>query len=148
MEKLILNKEFDKIFKEVFSLKKYKNPDNLEYFDHLNGRGVYFLFVDDIITYIGITQNFEDRLFTGWSPHFYNKKFTHYSILEIEKPNTELEKPEYILINFFDPKDNIKGSNKLFVDKLPVDYYNHLKAFEAFEAKRRIAMAIEAFKYF
>ena len=127
MKNYIENLDFENIFNEVFSLKKYTKKQGKKC---SNFEGIYFLWDNDIITYIGISQSISQRLFYSRDPHIKNKIFTHYSFVEIKKENRELEKLESILINFFDPIDNSTCKGQLFVDKLPKYYYNKIKTHE------------------
>jgi hypothetical protein len=141
MEKIIENLEFENIFDLVYNIKKYSSKN-----DCTLKRGIYFLFNDDIITYIGISQNINESIFDGRTAHKTNKKFNNYSFLEIDKPNNELEILEKILINYFDPKDNTLYSYKKYVENLPIWYKTKNENYKK-EIQRKMAHQMISFFY-
>ena len=116
MEKLIEQGKFKELFEFIINLQR------LTIYDYnICKSGIYFLFKDDIITYIGISQNINERIF-GSRGHYLEKDFDSFSYIEINKCNRDLEKIEYSLISFFHPKDNCINRGFLFYEYLPIDY--------------------------
>ncbi len=142
MEKLIENLDFKAIFNMVMSLEKFCIKDR----NSANGRGIYFLWRDDIITYIGISQCISNRLFSSRSPHCVEKKFNYYSFINIELENNELEYYEYNLISLFKPSDN--GTNKGFknFDFLDLSYKEKKELIDKKQAYDNADLFINAVK--
>jgi len=140
MENFINELDFKNIFKEVFELKRLTNQNECS-----GESGIYFLFEDDIIVYIGITKHFNDRIFNGRTPHIESKEFDSYSILPIKKENYILEKLEDILINFFNPEYNVSKRKQVFLNELPKDYREKAKNKEIQKSRKN---AIEMMYFF
>ena len=139
MEKIINELDFENIFKEVFELKRLTNKNECT-----GKSGIYFLFEDDIIVYIGITKNFHNRIYEGRTSHIESKQFDSYSILPIKKENYILEKLEDILINFFNPEYNVSKRKQLFLNELPKDY-REIAENKQIERSRNAAMQMMYF---
>ena len=139
MEKFINELDFENIFKEVFELKRLTNKNECT-----GESGIYFLFEDDIVVYIGITQNFHNRIFEGRTPHIESKEFDSYSILPIKKENYILEKLEDVLINFFNPEYNVTKRKQVFLNELPKDY-REIAENKQIERSRKAAMQMMYF---
>jgi hypothetical protein len=116
MEELIKLECYNEVFNLVMNLKKFTTKDKAP-----NESGIYFLFKENVVTYIGISQNINDRIL-GSRGHIFEKDFDYFAFIQINKCNRDLEKIEYSLISFFNPMDN--SSNKGFdLHKfLPLDY--------------------------
>ena len=139
MEKIINELDFKNIFKEVFKLKRLTKEDECT-----GEPGIYFLFENDIVVYIGITQNFHNRIFEGRNPHIESKEFDSYSILSIKKENYILEKLEDVLINFFNPEYNVSKRKQVFLNELPKDY-REIAENKQIERSRKAAMQMMYF---
>jgi hypothetical protein len=135
LEKQIKKHDFKGIFETILSLNKYNNKK-----DCTSNSGIYFLWQDDIIVYIGISQNIHERLYSGRDPHFEMKKFNYYSFVEIQKENEYLNKLEFVLINFFNPIDNSMMRKQIFLNELPIDYKNKIKIYEQKKALENAMM--------
>jgi hypothetical protein len=111
-----------------------------------NGRGIYFLWRDDIVTYIGISQCISNRLFSSRTPHCLTKDFNYYSFINIELENYQLEYYEYNLISLFKPKDN--GTNKGFknYDFLNLSYKEKKEAIDRKEAIDNCMLMMDFYK--
>lgn len=139
MENLIINEDYNGIFNYVMNLKKF----SIEEKDNANGNGIYFLFNDDVITYIGISQNIYNRIFCCRTPHIEEKDFNYFSFINIDLDNRSLEFFEYFLISFFNPNDNRQHRGFFHYDFLNIDYKNKK---EEFEQKKRWEFAINMSK--
>jgi excinuclease UvrABC nuclease subunit len=139
MEKLIENLDFKAVFDMVMSLEKFSIKDRKS----ADGRGIYFLWRDDIVTYIGISQCISNRLFNSRNSHCIEKDFNYYSFINIELENKELEYYEYNLISLFKPSDN--GTNKGFknFDYLDLSYKEKKEAIHKKQAINRCMLISE-----
>jgi hypothetical protein len=142
MEKLIENLDFKEVFDMVMSLEKFSITDRIS----VDGRGIYFLWRDDIVSYIGISQCISNRLFNGRDPHCIQKDFNYYSFINIELENRELEFYEYNLISLFKPSDN--GTNRGFknFDFLDLSYKEKKEAIDKKEAIARCMFLADVWK--
>ena len=136
MKNLIINEDYNGIFDYVMNLKKFTIKEK----ENANGTGIYFLFKDDVITYIGISQNIYNRIFCCITPHINEKDFNGFSFVNIDLINDELEFFEYFLISFFHPCDNKKHRGFFHYDFLNNDYKIKKEEFEEIE---RYKMALE-----
>lgn len=114
MENLIKLQDFKGIFEYVFKLERHKKSAS-------NSSGIYFLFKDEVVVYIGISQNIYERVL-GSRGHILSKNFDSFSFIEINKDNRDLEKLEYFLISFFHPIDNSTNRGFELYTNLPLEY--------------------------
>jgi hypothetical protein len=142
MEKLIENLDLKAVFEMVMSLEKFSINDRKS----ANGRGIYFLWRNDIVTYIGISQCISNRLFNGRDPHCIEKQFNYYSFINIELENKELQFYEYNLISLFKPSDN--GTNRGFknFDFLDLSYKEKKEAIDEKQAIARCMFLADVWK--
>lgn len=121
MKKYLENRDTDNTFIEVLKLEKI--PVNQRKND--SQIGVYFLWLNDVIVYIGMSQSsINDRIFGGSRKgHIQNenKIFSHYSYFNLEN-YYKIRQHENFLINLFNPYFNIMEKNFGYDDKLNNDY--------------------------
>lgn len=141
MKNLIINEDYNGIFDYVMNLKKF----NIEEKHNADGTGIYFLFNNDIITYIGISQNIYNRIFCSRTSHIENKDFNSFAFVNIDLDNRDLEFFEYFLISFFHPCDNRQHRGFYHYDFLNIEYKNKK---ENIEKIKRMEFAFEMAKYF
>jgi len=140
MEKIINDLDFENIFNRVFELERFVSECECS-----NKSGIYFLFKNDIIVYIGISQSISQRLFTGRTPHKDEKNFNEYAYIEIDKENFFLQKLEFILINFFNPEYNSLNRKQVFLEHLPKEYKDKIERIQKENAYKN---AMNFLKYF
>jgi hypothetical protein len=121
MKKYLENRDTENTFKEVMNLKKIPVDQR----ENDSTIGVYFLWLNDVIVYIGMSNSsIDDRIFGGgWGGHIHdtNKIFNHYSYFNLENYH-EIRSYENFLINLFNPYFNIMEKNFGYEDKLNEDY--------------------------
>jgi len=140
IQEAIKNQDFTMVFKSVLDLKKYSFNSDFE-----NKKGIYFLWCDNIITYIGISQKIFDRIYNCRTPHVNDKIFNYVSFYELDLINKDLEFYEYELISLFKPKDNNQNRGFLNYNFLPINY-KLIK--EKFEKNKQVQSAINMANYF
>jgi hypothetical protein len=141
LRKLIEGYRFNEIFDKVMLLKRYSAEEKTK----AKGVGIYFLFKNNIITYIGISQCIYNRLFDGRTPHFGEKDFDSFSFINLNLCNRDLEFYEYELISLFKPKDNNQNRGFLNYEYLQTEY-KCLK--EDFDKSFAYKNALLMFNYF
>jgi hypothetical protein len=121
MKKYLENRDIDNTFKEVMNLKKIPVDQR----ENDSTIGVYFLWLNDVIVYIGMSNSsIDDRIFGGgFGGHIndQNKIFTHYSYFNLQN-YYEIKSHENFLINLFNPYFNIMEKNFRYENKLNEDY--------------------------
>jgi hypothetical protein len=121
MKKYLKNRDVNNTFIEVLKLEKI--PVNQR--ENNSQIGVYFLWLNDVIVYIGMSQSsINDRIFGGgFGGHIHdkNKIFTHYSYFNLQN-YYEIKSHENFLINLFNPYFNIMEKNFGYENKLNDDY--------------------------
>lgn len=146
MKNLILKNDYNGVFNYVMNLKKFDINDSKK----LNGKGIYFLFNDDVITYIGISQDIYNRIFCSQASHIDNKIFNKYAFINLDLDNRDLEFYEYFLISLFMPYDNHKHRGFSNYEFLNNDYKIKKEKFDEFKKielrKFAIQMAKNYFK--
>lgn len=121
MKKYLENRDVNNTFIEVLNLEKI--PINQR--ENNSQIGVYFLWLNDVIVYIGMSQSsINDRIFGGgWGGHIHdkNKMFNYYSYFNLEN-YFEIRQHENFLINLFNPYFNIMEKNFRYEDNLNNNY--------------------------
>jgi len=143
IKQLIKYRNFNNIFNSVISLKRHSIKDR----SNADGRGIYFLYKDNIIVYIGISQCIYTRLFGSREPHCEEKDFDSYSFINLELENRDLEFYEYELISLFKPKDNSQHRGFNNYQYLPIEYKNLKEDFDKKQAYKNALIMSSFFDY-
>jgi hypothetical protein len=121
MKKYLENRDTENTFNEVMKLERI--PVNQR--ENNSQIGIYFLWINDVIVYIGMSNSsIDDRIFGGgWGGHIHdkNKIFNYYSYVNLENYN-EIRKHENFLINLFNPYFNIQLKNFFYDHNLNKNY--------------------------
>ena len=121
MKKYLENRDTENTFNEVMKLERI--PVNQR--ENNSQIGIYFLWINDVIVYIGMSNSsIDDRIFGGgWGGHIHdkNKIFNYYSYVNLENYN-EIRKHENFLINLFNPYFNTMEKNFGYENNLNNNY--------------------------
>jgi hypothetical protein len=140
---LIKQNKYNELFDYVVNLKKYRIKDAKEI---KNTYGIYFLWRNDVITYIGISQKIYDRIYNSMSRHIDIKTFNYVSYVEIDLDNKKLQEFEYKLISFFKPKDNCTNRGFELYNNLPSNYKKIREKQSEIENKLRLDFLSDVYK--
>jgi len=108
--------DYIELYKEALPIKPLK-PFGWDD-DYLKRTGIYFLFKDDVVVYVGKSNySIQQRLFT----HKLNKKFDYAKYIQVNRM-VDLNNAEYVYINLFNPFYNKTLKNNDYFDAVRSGY--------------------------